>query len=33
MKDFDSGIRFFTHAYAVVEVNFPENDECCMQCP
>lgn len=33
MKDFDSGVHYFTHAYAVVEVNFPENDVCCMQCP
>ena len=32
MKAFDSGVKYYTQAYAVVEVHFPEDDICCGRC-
>ena len=32
MKAFDSGVKYYTQAYAVVEVHFPEDDICCARC-
>lgn len=33
MKKFDSGVKYYTHAHAVISVHFPEDDVCCMRCP
>lgn len=32
MKQFESGVRFYTKARATVTVNFPENAVCCEYC-
>lgn len=32
MQQFDDGVRFYTKAYAVVEIDFPEQDICCARC-
>lgn len=31
-KKFEDGVKFYTRTYAVVEVNFPEDDVCCEHC-
>lgn len=31
MKNFDRGVGYYTKASA--EINFPENDICCLHCP
>lgn len=32
MKPFEDGVKYYTKAYAVVEINFPEDDICCARC-
>lgn len=31
MKDFSSGVRYYTHS--TVHIAFPEDDVCCYRCP
>lgn len=33
MKDFESGVRYYTKASAAITVNFPEKDVKCKWCP
>lgn len=29
---FEDGVKYFTKAYAIVEINFPEKEICCRNC-
>ena len=33
MKNFDSGVSFYSMGRAVINIAFPEDDICCARCP